>query len=186
MLYDENIIQDKHIFTDEELEPLKRVKIVSTRGKSPNTYSTSQDLYTANDTEFMKWLEEITKIKKEALMKELGDDGSSDEGGGWNNANRLERRLSFLEKYKKYINVPNEFKPLVRIEFTTKAKKKKNCYTATNEEFIEFFAKVTKTKQEKLLKDVEDQIDEKRLELRLAFIKRFKRSIERYQGVDKK
>ena len=190
---EENIIQDIPILTDEEIEPLKQIRILSTRGKAPNTYTTQQDLYTANDTEFMNWLEVITKIKKEKIMAELGDDGSTDEGGGWNNANRLRRRLQFLETYKEAIEKSERFNPLIRLEFTVKdgkKTKKRNCYNATDKEFMWFVSRATKTKEEKLLTGVDMSqgwTDDNRYEIRLSFIKRFRKSLSSFQQtIDKK
>lgn len=102
-MIEDNIVQDTPILTDKEIEPLKQIKITVTRGKAPSTYSTNQDLYTATDHEFMAWLAKVTKTKKDKLMEGLDTEGK-EEGGGWNNANRLNRRLTFLKRFRKSID----------------------------------------------------------------------------------
>lgn len=96
------VVQDIPILTNEDLEPLREIIITTIRGKRPNTRTTTQDLYTANDTEFMKWLAYVTKTKQSRLMATV-EDGLI-ENGGWTNANRLRRRLDFLKRYRKSVD----------------------------------------------------------------------------------
>ena len=63
-------------------------------------------------------------------------------------------------------------------------KQKFNLYTANDHDFMWFFAKITKTKKEKLLDGVlndEGWTNVNRLRIRLDFLKRFEKSISGYQ-----
>lgn len=96
------VIQDVPIISDKEIAPLKKIKFTSMRGKSPNTRVTTQDLYTANDTEFMKWLAMVTKTKIARIMATV--EGGMVENGGWTNVNRLRRRINLIKRFRKSIN----------------------------------------------------------------------------------
>jgi len=187
MIGNNNVIQTIPIITDEELKVLTDIEIAITRGKAPNIYKVKQNLYSAIDSDFVDWLVEATKTKKEDLI------GATDMEEKWNNKTRLPLRIALVKQFKGLIQeAANEhLRPLKEIEFQVTIKKNgtkkteiRNLYTASDDEFLWYLAKITKSKKEKITKGEDlskGWTNSNRYSVRLSIIKRFHKSIKRSQ-----
>ncbi len=194
MIEDDFIVQTTPIITDEEIETLEKIEFVAVRGKASGSSEQKLNFYTANDTEFVAYLERITKIKKGKLLAGM------DTEEGWTNTNRIPRRLMLVEKFKEILTPTKKkesadegIESLTRVKFNvTKGKypntqiEERNLYTASDYEFVHYISRATKTKKEKLLESIDIKHgwnDKNRLPIRLSLVKRFQRSIASFQKI---
>lgn len=195
-IYSNNVQQTVPIIGDEEIEKLERVRFQTVKTDSINGYIVNKDLYTANDKEFLNYFERLTKRKKSKILEELELELD------WSNNNRIRNRLLIMNTFKKDIKIPivkeeksvkiikktekkikevsvkdKDFNPLI-IKFTVE----KDIYTASDEEFMKFLKKVTKSSEKRLLNGVADVLKDgwtnaNRMSARLSLVNRFKVSI---------